>query len=409
MTSSIAKILIISIPFIHGTLVFGAEDLSLQNQLPYAMKSLMPLSANQLNEVTVKKSPKDKKKGASANEPHVSLQNDITYGGGYGGNEQTSMLVYDGLPYHLAALTIRRDDKNKICFLENQNVGIFHYNFWGSLKLVSYECASANKYHNGVYWNETLEIRNGGYSSDNDALYASTMINRMYEEWFGIPATQNADGSPLPIKIVTHMSKVVNAYLDDDNQIILGDGDKNNYPFTSPGVVSFVMAYIFTAQHSNLEFSQDSTSGAISVAFNSMADQALKFYINGQSDWQIGSEISKTGQPFYYMDQPSKDCGSRTPGDNCSIDHMSQYKPTMEIHYSSGIYRRAFYLLATTPDWDVKKVFSLMVQANRFYWTSNQDFSQGVCGLIKAARDFQYDESAVIDAFNQVGVSPQAC
>lgn len=50
-----------------------------------------------------------------------------------------------------------------------------------------------------------------------------------------------------------------------------------------------------------------------------------------------------------------------------------------------------------------------MVQANRFYWTSKEGFSHGLCGLIKAARDYRYDELAVINAFNQVGVSSPSC
>jgi len=384
---------------IYSVGVIAAEEQSLPNRVPGAPRSIIPFSDQKLQ--------KDLKAVATIDE-HQLILNDITYGGGYGGNEQTGMLAYDGMPYHLAPLVIRRDDKKKRCFLENKNAGVYHYNFFGSLKLVSYGCPLANKYHNDVYWNESLDKRNGGYSTDNDALYASMMVNRMYEDWFGISVSQKADGSPLPIKIATHESGCLAYAYVDKNLIVLGDGDKTRYPLTSPGVVAFTMSYFFTEQHSNLDYDHPQ-SGAISIAFGAMADQAVKFYLNGKNDWQIGSEVSKTGQPFYYMDQPSKDCGTHSAGDDCSIDHMSQYKEKMKGYYSSGIYRRAFYLLATTPGWDVKKAFSVMVQANRFYWASKQDFSKGVCGIIKAARDLQYNESAVIDAFNEVGVSSQNC
>lgn len=367
----------------------------------------MPFCAHHFNDVKVKKPQQASTSIKDINEHLISLQNDVIYGGGYGGNEQTGIVLYDGLPHHPSAFPIQRDDKNSTCFLSNQTAGIYNYNFRRSLKLVSYGCTSVNEFHNGIYWNENFNIQNGGYSADNDALYASTIIYKMYEDWFGIPAVQKEDGSPLPLTIVTHMPALDNAYTYE-NQIFLGDGDKLFYPLTSPGVVSFMIAYIFTGQHSNLNFNQPA-SFAISIAFGAMADQAVKFYITDQNDWKVGNEISKTGTPFYYMDEPSKDCNSRTPGDNCSIDHISQYKPTQDPRFSSGIYRRAFYLLATTPDWDVKKAFSIFVQANRFYWTSELDFTQGLCGLIKAAHDFHYDESAVIDAFQQVGVSPENC
>ena len=402
LSFAIPRFLIISITLIHSVISFAAADAPLLVQ-PASAKSLMPLSNDALSDSTLKKIQEIK----ITKQPTTSAQNSTTYGGGYGGNELTSMLVYDGLPHHLAAFPVNRNDKKKLCFMENQDAGIYHYNFFGYLKLASYACPSANQYHNGVFWNERLDIRNGAYNIDNDALYASTMVNKMYMEWFGISTTQNLDGGPAPMQIVTHVSKLSDAQ-QQGNKIILGDGDKNSYPFTSPGIISFMMGFIFTEQHSELDYNYPTSSG-ISLAFNSMADQAVKYYINGQNDWQVGSNILKTGQPLYYMDQPSKDCGARKPGDNCSIDHMSQYKSNIDPHFTSGVYRRALYLLATTPDWDVKKTFSVMVQANRFYWTRKQSFTQGVCGMIKAARDLKYNETAIIDAFDQVGIISKNC
>lgn len=398
---TIIRFLILSLACTFNIEVFATKENNLKHT---DLKSFMPISASSLNKNAIRKWQNDQKVAMQKGEFNTTSQKYIASGGGYGGNEQTGILIYDGSPNHLTAFKIQRDDTR--CFLENQYVGIYHYNFWGSLKLASYECASTNDYHNGVYWNEALDNQNGGYSTDNDALYASMMINKMYEEWFGIPVAQNADGSPATIKIVTHESDAIAYYYD--NKIILGNGDKNYYPFTSPGIVSFITAFWFTEQYSNLDINQPE-SGAISVAFSAMADQALKFYINAKNDWQLGSEVSKTGQPIYYMEQPSKDCDSRMPGDDCSIDNMSQYSSKIDIHYISGIYRRAFYLLSTMPGWDTKKTFNIAVQANRFYWTKNERLYQGVCGLVKAARDFQYDESAVIDAFSQVGLNPKNC
>lgn len=397
--STIVKCIMIGIASTYSTGGFAGQD--------HALNSIRPFSDHQLINTVQDKLNKDRNPVPLIKEPHLVPQNRLTYGGGYGGNEQTGMLLYDGMPSHRSALTIRRNDQNHHCFLENETVGIYHFNFWGFLKLVSYDCPSPNKDHNELYWNEKTETRNGEYSSDNDALYGSTMVNAMYEEWFGIPVIHSANDVSLPIKIITHIPLMDNAYIEN-NQLFLGDGDKDFYPYTTPDMISYLMAFAFTEQHSKLDHN-DPSSKAIKIAFSSMAALAVQFYIHDQSDWNLFTHLSKSGQPTIYMEHPSQDCETRAPGVYCSIEHMSQYNSTLHSYYSSGIYRRAFYLLATTPNWDVKKAFTIMVQANRFYWTRIQDFTSGACGILKAAHDFQYDESAVIDAFNQVGVSIQNC
>jgi pseudolysin len=407
--SIVAKSLFLGLPFIYSSQTFAAKSDLLTNKSHSNLKSLMPSSDQQLRSLSRGKFEREENSITPTSLSRTFLQTEINYGGGYGGNERTGMLHYDGLPDHPSALMIKRDAKTKTCYLENQSAGVFHFNFWGYLKPVSYECATTDQNHNDVYWNDKQDKTNGGYSPDNDVLYAGSMINAMYLEWFGIPAIQNADGSPASVKIAPHVHSMANnGYADlAINLIGLGDGDKNYYPGTSPGIVAYLMGFLFTNQHSKLQYSGH--SGAIDHAFGAMSDQAIKFYIHGKNDWQIGSEISKSGHPMYFLDRPSKDCGSRVPGDNCSIDHMSQYNDKIDLPFRSGIYRRALYLLGTTPDWDVKKVFSIMVQANRFYWTNNINFEQGMCGLIKAARDYQYDETAIINAFSQVGVMAQNC
>lgn len=397
MYPSILNKLLLGASLIYSTQIFATETKVLQDTTSSRVGALLPLDAK-----TIEQLEQEANTIKLPNEQRTFIENDFVNGGGYGGNEKKGLVFYDGLPGHLPELTVSRNAKNETCYLENENVGVYQYRYWFFLRLVSYQCASKNKYHNEVYWNPEVDGTNGDYSPANNALYVGHMINAMYLDWFGIPAVKNKKGAPAQIKLVVHSFVGENIYLQKNRLIMLGDGGKNYYPFTSPGVVSFVVGLLFTEQHSHLRLSGQ--SGAMAYAFSSMADQAIKFYMDGQNDWEIASEISKIDQPMYYLDQPSKDCGTRAPGDNCSIDHLSQYNDKMSPHYSSGIYRRALYLLATTPDWDVKKVFSIMVQANRYYWSRKHDFSQGLCGLIKAARDYKYDESAVIDAFSQVGV-----
>ena len=41
----------------------------------------------------------------------------------------------------------------------------------------------------------------------------------------------------------------------------------------------------------------------------------------------------------------------------------------LDVHYSSGVYNKAFYLLATKPGWNTQKAFQAFARANDLYWT----------------------------------------
>jgi vibriolysin len=109
------------------------------------------------------------------------------------------------------------------------------------------------------------------------------------------------------------------------------------------------------------------------------------------------------------MDSPTKDCGAKQPGDNCSIDHASQFKAGMQVQRAAGVYNKAIYLLSTTAGWSVTKAYNVMLAANMHYWISTTNFDQGACGMKRAAADMSYDTKAVVAAFNAVGVSTAGC
>ena len=53
------------------------------------------------------------------------------------------------------------------------------------------------------------------------------------------------------------------------------------------------------------------------------------------------------------------------PLDGHSIGHVSDYCPGINVHLSSGVYNKAFYLLSNTDDWDIWMAFDVFVTANR--------------------------------------------
>lgn len=324
-------------------------------------------------------------------------------GGGFGGNKKMGKVVYDGLKADLAALRIQRDNEDKICYLSNADVTVKGYR---DGKVPSFDCALRDTTHNRTFFDSELHAINGGYSPDNDALFGGQVIKSMYQDWYNVPVLTNNDGTPMMLNMVVHAS-MDNAYWDG-SKMTFGDGISMFYPLTSLGVAAHEVSHGFTEQHSGLAYYGQ--SGGMNESYSDMAAQAAEAYAYGKNSWQIGPEIFKAeDEALRYMDKPSKDCNGKKPGNWCSIDDASQYNSGLDVHYSSGVYNRFFYLLGTTDGWDVKKAFDVMVQANSNYWTSNVNFVQGACGVLKATKDLAFNVDDVKAAFKGVGVDTSNC
>lgn len=336
---------------------------------------------------------------------HSRFAMDKASGGGLGGNKKNvKPLVYDGLQGDLAALKIMRDDTMQTCYLQNDDVEIIdaaHNNLQ-----MQFACRRPDTRHNNVFWDGNMDEVNGGYSPANDALYSGTMVQNMYQQWLGVPMLVK-NGKPMKLKMYTHFGNAwENAEWDPRQQIVrLGDGKDYMYPLTSLGVVSHEVSHGYTSQHSNLIYK--SQSGGMNESFSDMAAQAAEVFAYGHNSWQIGPEIMKGEEPLRYMDIPSKDCTN--PDYQCSIDHVKDFTKNLNVHYSSGIFNRAFYLLATSEGWDVRKAFTVMAHANANYWTATATFQSGACGVMSSAKDLNYDTAAIVAAFSNVGIETRTC
>ncbi len=132
------------------------------------------------------------------------------------------------------------------------------------------------------------------------------------------------------------------------------------------------------------------------IALEDYISQSYPWYWNG-NDWTIGREAALNGEPLRYMDKPSED--------GFSIEHAQDYYTGLDVHYSSGVYNKAFYLLAHQPNWNIKKAFQVMVDANQHYWQPFSNFDMAACGVIEAAKDRGFDFERVRESFNKVGVN----
>jgi len=330
-------------------------------------------------------------------------------GGGFGGNPRMGKLVYDGLKNSLPPLTMTRNDTTQTCSLENTEVRVKDRNRSNGDKVPTFACTATDATHNNVYWNEDFKSTNGGFSPDNDALFIGHVVQKIYNEWYGIPALVNQDGSPMQLVMRVHDYEYPDNAFWDGQQMTFGDGSESYYPFTILNIGAHEISHGFTEQHSNLIY--QGQSGGLNESFSDMAGAAADYYAYGTNTWQLGAEIVKDpeGTPFRYMDQPSKDCHGMPPGMFCSIDKADQYNDWLDVHFSSGVFNRAFYLISTTSGWDPHKAFDVMVKANQDYWTSSTNFEQAACGVMHATTDLGYDTKAVHKALATVGLETIDC
>lgn len=297
---------------------------------------------------------------------------------GPGGNQKTGLYQY-GMDYPNFIV----DKVGSTCSMVNSAVKTVDMkNATSGGSTFSYSCTDASNY------NDHKSI-NGAYSPLNDAHYFGKVVFDMYKDWMNT--------SPLTFQLtmrVHYDSNYENAFWNGSS-MTFGDGQNTFYPLVDINVSAHEVSHGFTEQNSGLVYAN--MSGGINEAFSDIAGEAAEFYMKGSVDWVVGSDIFKSSGGLRYFDQPSKD--------GRSIDHASQYYNGLNVHNSSGVFNRAYYLLANKANWSVRKGFEVFTVANQLYWTANSTFDQGGCGVAKAAQDLGYTVVDVVDAFNQVGVN----
>lgn len=241
---------------------------------------------------------------------------------------------------------------------------------------------------------ENLETPiNGAYGALNDAHYFAGVISNLYKDWY------NTAPLKIPITMKVHYGKKYENAFWNGSAMHFGDGDKKFYPLVSLDVSSHEIAHGFTEFNSGLVYEEQ--SGGMNEAFSDMAGEATEFYSQGKNDFEIGADIFKTaGKALRYMNEPTKD--------GKSIDHVKDFKSGFtgtDVHHSSGIFNKAFYLLATTKGWDTRKAFDVFVKANQNYWTPTSTFAAGAKGVLDAAEDLGYPTADVVAAFAPVGIN----
>lgn len=323
---------------------------------------------------------------------------------GFGGNQHTGQYQYGE---ELPVLSVLRDAALNMCYMENSNIKVINmkHGYAATTRPMKFSCQQSAPSFPNRFWTGTeatgYDMENGAYSPSNDALYAGDVIKNLYKEWCGIEALTK-QGAPMQLVMRVHYGQDYENAFWDGSTMTFGDGGFIMYPLVSLGIAAHEVSHGFTEQHSDLQYVNQ--SGGINESFSDMAAQAAEYYSLGKTTWMIGSEIMKEGsgrKALRFMDKPSQD--------GKSIDRADQYQSNMNVHYSSGVFNRLFYLLANKPNWDVKLAFKVMVKANTNYWTPYSDFQEAGCGVIHAANDLGLPLDDVKQALKEVAVSSKRC
>ena len=236
----------------------------------------------------------------------------------------------------------------------------------------------------------TYKTINGAFSPINDAHFFGGVVFNMYADYLG--------ESPLTFQLtmkVHYGTRYENAFWDGSS-MTFGDGFTTFYPLVGLDVSAHEVSHGYTEQNSGLIY--DNQSGGMNEAFSDMAGEAADLFFRGAADFEVGAEIFKAaGEALRYMYDP--------PLDGISIDNFADYNDSVDVHYSSGIYNKAFWALATTAGWDVESAFRVFANANRDYWIPDETMAGGACKVEQAAVDNGYDDADVAAAFAVVGLS----
>jgi len=303
---------------------------------------------------------------------------------GPGGNQKTGQYTWgaNGLAY----LNVTKSGST--CTMQNANVRSYNMNHStsGSGTLWSFSCPNSTD----PVGNSSGDAINGAYGPINDAHHFGGVVHDMYQAYMGAPPLNQ-----VLIMKVHYGNNYENAFWDGTS-MTFGDGASTFYPLVSLDVTSHEISHGFTEQNSNLTYSGQ--SGGMNEAFSDMAGETAEFYDrNGNNDWLVGAEIFKGNGALRYMCNPTQD--------GASIDNAANYYNGLDVHYSSGVYNKAFCLLAKKTNWDTSKAFKAFARANQLYWTASSTFNSGSCGVATAANDLGYSSADVVSAFSSVGVS----
>ena len=139
-----------------------------------------------------------------------------------------------------------------------------------------------------------------------------------------------------------HYSTNYNNAFWNGSYMTYGDGNGSTFsPLVTLDICGHEMTHGVTERTANLTYSGESggLNESMSDVFGAMVERSKQG--ETANTWKIGEQSytpATAGDALRYMNNPTQD--------GQSIDHYSQYRSGMDVHYSSGLGNMAFYLVA---------------------------------------------------------------
>ena len=215
------------------------------------------------------------------------------------------------------------------------------------------------------------------------------------------------DGNGARLTSTAHHKRNYDNAFWNGSQMVYGDGDIYFSPLSgSLDVVGHELTHAVTEYSANLVYANE--SGGLNEASSDIIGVAIEAFSKGwaiDSDtWKVGEDIAlpALGDALRYMDDPTQD--------GVSIDHYGDYYAGIDVHYSSGIANKAFYLMATGGAFDLEAAAHVWYRALTLYMTPSTTFAQARTATVDAASDLHGAASAQVAAveaaWSAVGVGP---
>jgi pseudolysin len=334
--------------------------------------------------------------------PVVMAERQKVRAGGFGGNPNTGLLIYDGLEGNLPYFEIERDAATQICYMENRNIKLFDVR-GENLKSYasSFPCAVPDPKHNNLYWNYYLSSRCGAYSQANDVFYAATVVNNMFLQWYGVPLLKDYQGDVRQMKLYIDASKDDVDYQVWTQRGYFGNGKSHpngpcstiTYPYVTMKVVAHELAHGFNFQQ--MKSYETIESEILSESFSDMTAIAVEYFHSGKVTWSIGDDIRHDKTPIRNLVAP--------------LPEFSIYSEDLDTHIPGSLFSKIYYLMSTQKGWDPKMAYDVMVFAVMNFWKHNSTFSTAACGIFNAAFCLTYNMEAVKYALDAVKLSAHPC
>jgi Zn-dependent metalloprotease len=215
-----------------------------------------------------------------------------------------------------------------------------------NLRVGTFNGSTANRFQDADgFWNAANQRAavDAHWGAEKTLQYYGNVFGRNGVNGTGGPLSVPAvNGSTNLLPSVVHYGTNYNNAFWNGSSMTYGDGNGSTFsPLVSLDVCGHELTHGVTQFEAGLNYYGE--SGGLNEGVSDIFGNMVERYAKGASanNWKVGEEIytpGTGGDALRYMDNPHNDGGS--------VDHYSEYYNGLDVHYSSGITNKEFYLLS---------------------------------------------------------------